>query len=243
MRMATYLYCVRADASLAPGSLEGIDASLVRDVAAGGLFAWVSDVDTTVAPTVDRLKAHDVVCAVALQVGDTPLPIRFGQTFADDAAAIQAIASREAALRARLTRVSGCVELRVVVTSGRHTDVNDDPTETKGVDALDDASKGVDDPARPGTAFLRRLAREGRADLAREVGCEEIRHAVRTRAQAFVVDQQRCESARGLSFFPVLVRRANVEAFRAAVSETLSPQSIDLSVLGPFAPYSFAGDA
>lgn len=242
--MATYLYCVRADASYAPQFLAGIDASIVRDVEAGGLLAWVSDVDESIAPTVDRLKAHDAVCAAALEKGETPLPIRFGQTFSDDAAAIQAIGSREAALRARLTRVAGCVELRVVVTRGREGDANDASTETSEDEAPEAAPvSGAAAPAGPGTAFLRRLAREGRADLAREVGCEEIRHAVRTRAQALVVDQQRCESARGLAFFPVLVRRANVEAFRAAIDETLSPQLIDLSVLGPFAPYSFAGDA
>ena len=237
--MSTYLYCVRRDAIHAPPGLVGVDGAGVRDVEAAGLIAWVSDVSGPVEATVERVRAHDDVCAVALQDGDTPLPIRFGQTFDDDAAARDAVASRGAALASRLTRVSGCVELRVVVTQGRDERLSD---------GLGDVGEpaGTEDEAvdlGPGTAFLKRLAREGRGDLAREVGCEEVRHAVRTTAKSLVVDQQRCESARGLSFFPVLVRRTNVEAFRTAVAETVSPQSISLSVLGPFAPYSFAGDA
>jgi hypothetical protein len=87
------------------------------------------------------------------------------------------------------------------------------------------------------------LAREGRADLAREVGCEEVRHAIRAAAKSLIVDQHACEFARGRAFFPVLVRRTNVDAFRSAVAEMLSLKPFGLSVLGPFAPYSFAGDA
>ena len=238
--MLTYLYCVRRDVIPVPSGLTGIDDASVRDVAAAGLMAWVSDVSTPPSATVEHLRAHDAVCAVALDGGDTPLPIRFGQTFADDAALVSAIASRAASLASRLTRVSGCVELRVVVAQGRDGPTNDEPG-----NATEATMSGVEsvDPPGPGTAFLQRLARAGRADLAREVGCEEVRHAVRTAVKSLVVDQQRCESARGVSFFPVLVRRTNVDAFRTALGETLSPQAISLSVLGPFAPYSFAGDA
>ena len=102
---------------------------------------------------------------------------------------------------------------------------------------------GLTDADGPGTAFLKRLAREGRADLARDVGCEEVRHAIRAAANSLIVDQHSCESARGRAFFAVLVRRASVDAFRSAVAEMLLFKAFGLSVLGPFAPYSFAGDA
>ena len=241
--MTTYLYCVRNDTGGLPAGLTGIDGGPVRVIEAAGMAAWVSEVsEESIGPTVDRVKAHDAVCASALETGETPLPIRFGQTFGDDAATASAIASRQAALRERLTRVSGFVELRVVVTRGRETDVNESSSAVEeGKESATSESLTRDDG--PGTAFLRRLAREGRADLAREIGCEEIRHAIRTSANLLVVDQHRCESARGLAFFPVLVRRPNVAAFRWAVAGILSSQRIDLSVLGPFAPYSFAGDA
>ena len=120
--MATYLYCVRSDALEPPTALVGVDGAPVRAIDAA-LTAWVSDVnDVAVTPTVERLQAHDAVCAAALEVGETPLPIRFGQAFADDAASVSAIDTRAPALRTRLTRVSGCVELRVVVTHGRETE-------------------------------------------------------------------------------------------------------------------------
>jgi gas vesicle protein GvpL/GvpF len=242
--MATYLYCLRSDAAAAPPppGLEGIDGAAVYAIESAGLVAWVSDLSSVVSPTVERVKAHDQVCAAAMSLGETPLPIRFGQTFADDSSIVAAIESRASTLRRRLTRVAGCVELRLVVTKGRDTDVNQTPHVSSAENRPFVAETGSD-PTRPGTAFLRRLARAGRDDLAREVGCEGARHAVRAIAKSLVVDQQPCESARGMAFFPVLVRRPDVDRFRAAVAEWLSTQPIDLSVLGPFAPYSFAGDA
>jgi hypothetical protein len=232
--VATYLYCIRADAAEPPHDAIGIDGSPVRAVDASALVAWVSDVaDGAVDVTIDRLKAHDGVCAAALAVGETPLPIRFGQSFADDAALIRGVIERETTLRERLERVAGCVELRVVVTRGREADVN----EPMHIDDSETQQEG------PGTLFLRRLARVGRADLAREVACEAARHAVRAAASAFIVEQQRCEATRGLAFFPVLVRRSDVSVFRDMAETILSSQQIDLSILGPFAPYSFSGDA
>ncbi len=236
--MATYLYCVRIDPVAPPDWLVGLDGHRVRSVDANDLLAWVSDVsDTTIEPNVSRVKAHDAVCAAALEDGDTPLPVRFGQTFTDDASAVSGIASRADALRRRIARVAGCVELRVVITRGRASDV------TSGTPLPDPSAADEGEPEGPGTAFLRRLARASRAELAREIGCEEARHAIRAAAKDLIVDHQRCETARGLSYFPVLVKREDVAAFRDLATNTLPSQSIDLSVLGPFAPYSFAGDA
>jgi hypothetical protein len=238
--MATYLYCLRSDDHSVPAGLAGIDGAPVRSIHAARLIAWVSDVDgPSVGVTVERVRAHDAVCAASVGIGETPLPIRFGQAFADDAAVVQAVVARRHALEPRLERVAGCVEMRVVVTRGR------DVTEQTSVIDADRSDVPVDVEALegPGTAFLRRLARTGRADTAREVGCEEVRHAVREQARGLIVEHQACEAARGLAFFPVLVRRADVDQFRGAVSETLLSHAIDLSVLGPFAPYSFAGDA
>lgn len=241
--MATYLYCVRTETRTVPTGLAGLEGAPVRCIRAGSLAAWVSDVpELDIAATVDRVRAHDTVCAAALDEGDTPLPIRFGQTFAHDAATVDALMEREAALAKRLARVSGCVELRVVVRRGRPVDDAIESGVGSGATAASDATH---DGALegPGTAFLRRLANEGRADLAREVACEEVRHAVRSAAKPFIVEHQRCEAARGISYFPVLVRRADVAPFQAAVSATGLARTIDFSVLGPFAPYSFAGDA
>ena len=238
--MATYLYCLRSDDHSVPAGLAGIDGAPVRSIHAARLIAWVSDLNgPSVDPTVERVRAHDAVCAASVVVGETPLPIRFGQAFADDAAVVHAVVARRHALEPRLERVAGCVEMRVVVTRGR------EPAEPRASMDADRSGGPVDRDVLegPGTAFLRRLARTGRADIAREVGCEEVRHAVREKARGLIVEHRACEAARGLAFFPVLVRRADVDQFRGAVGESLLSHVIDLSVLGPFAPYSFAGDA
>ena len=70
MRMPTYLYCLRTDRAHPPDGLTGVDGAMVHAVDVSGLMAWVSDVAEGVAPTVDRLRAHDAVCAAALAAGD-----------------------------------------------------------------------------------------------------------------------------------------------------------------------------
>jgi len=238
--MRTYLYCVRSDRPEVPIGLVGIDDAPVRSIDAASLVAWVSDSESTsIDVTVERVKAHDAVCSAALSVGETPLPIRFGQSFANDDRAREAIGARRVPLESRLARVTGCVELRVVI---RHVG-DPPPAAQRAADVVDETTIANEGP---GTAFLRRLARASRADIARDVGCEEVRHAVREAARTLVVDQHPCEAARGISYFPVLVRRGDVGELRTVLSDQLSSQAIaaiDLSILGPFAPYSFAGDA
>ena len=238
--MPTYLYCLRSDGPEPPAGLTGVDGGPVRAIDAAGLVAWVSDVSDKVTATIDRMKAHDAVCAAALAAGETPLPVRFGQTFRDDAAAVSELESRNAPLRRRLTRIAGCVELRIIVTGG------DRVSDTSAAKAREQPPGSAEAPPKedgPGTAFLKRLAQEGGADLAREAACEDLRHAVRSAAKSMIIGQHPCESSRGVSFFPVLIRRTDVDAFRSALAEMLTFKATGLSVLGPFAPYSFAGDA
>jgi len=241
--MPTYLYCLRTDRAGPPAGLTGVDGAVVYAVHGSGLVAWVSDVADKVTPTVGRVKAHDTVCAAALAAGETPLPVRFGQTFSDDASVVSALTAREAVLRPRLARIAGCVELRLVMPRDPDSSRGES---TVGTTMLDPTSAGTNashSADGPGTAFLKRLARRDRADLALSVGCEDVRRSVCSVTRSLIVGQQPCESARGISFFPVLVRRADVDTFRSAVAETLRIKAIPLSVLGPFAPYSFAGDA
>ena len=245
--MGTYLYCIHAEPVGVPASLVGIDGAAVRALELPSLDrpsldlppleAWVSDVrGLPVTVSVDRMRAHDAVCAAALHANETPLPIRFGQTFANDADATAAISAKALQLSKRLRRVAGCVELRVVV---RPNLAEESSSAGADVATAEDAS-GRD---RPGTAFLRRLAREGRAEIGREVSCEDARHALRTAAKSLIVDQQPCESARGVSYFALLVRRDDVDAVRDIASHVLGWQSNHAVVMGPFAPYSFADDA
>jgi hypothetical protein len=234
--MGTYLYCIHADPVGVPASLVGIDGASVRAVDASSLEAWVSDVrEVPVTVSVDRMRAHDAVCAAALDSPETPLPVRFGQAFATDEAARAAIAAKVAQLSSRLRRVSGCVELRVVVRP-----VESDISSVGAEVATDEDATDVN---RPGTAFLRRLAREGRSDLAREAACEGARRTLRAEAKELIVEQRPCETGRGVSYFALLVRRSDVGTVRELANRVLSSQSLQTLVMGPFAPYSFAGDA
>ena len=235
--MGTYLYCIHAEPVGVPASLVGIDGAAVRALDLPSLEAWVSDVGgLSVTVSVDRMRAHDAVCAAALDANETPLPIRFGQTFASDADARAAIAAKASQLSHRLRRVAGCVELRVVLRPGERGEGS-----SAGADVATDEDASIGD--RPGTAFLRRLAREGRADIGRDMLCEEARHALRTAAKSLIVDQQACEAARGVSYFALLVRRSDVDTVREIAARVLGSQSYRAVVMGPFAPYSFADDA
>ena len=235
--MATYLYCIHADPVGVPASLLGIDGASVRAVDVSSLEAWVSDVrEVPVTVSVDRMRAHDAVCAAALQSHETPLPIRFGQAFASDDDAKAAIAAKATQLSNRLRQIAGCVELRIVVRPRVESEMS-----RSGVDAATD--EHASDVERPGTAFLRRLARAGRADLAQEVACQEARRALRIEAQSLIVDQQPCETARGVSYFAMLVRRRDVDSVREIATRVLASQPLQTLVMGPYAPYSFAGDA
>jgi hypothetical protein len=234
--MGTYLYCIHGDPVGVPASLVGIDGASVRAVDVSSLEAWVSDVrEVPVTVSVDRMRAHDAVCAAALDSAETPLPVRFGQAFATDEAAKTAIAAKATQLSRRLRRVSGCVELRVVVRPL----VESNASTTGAAVATDENATDV---GRPGTAFLRRLAREKRAGLSREVACEGARRTIRTEAKDLIVEQRPCETARGVSYFALLVRRSDVGTVRELANRVLSSQSLQTLVMGPFAPYSFADD-
>jgi hypothetical protein len=100
--VASYLYCVRSDAQQPEGVVgHGRRASPTYRLpgrSSRGLATLRRPVDVTV----ERLRAHDAVCAAALTHGDTPLPIRFGQSFADEPRSC-AVADREA----RSSRAAG----------------------------------------------------------------------------------------------------------------------------------------
>lgn len=109
----TYLYCLTAPAAPdPPPATVGLDGGPVRRVG----DAWVSDVESrSVHATVERIRAHDDVVAAALATGSTPLPARFGQTFATDDDCLGVLSAKAAKMSAGLARVAGMVEMTVVL--------------------------------------------------------------------------------------------------------------------------------
>ncbi len=157
----TYLYCITQPIAAGPPSeTAGVDDTPVRRLA----DAWVSDVPSLVVrPTVDRIRAHDAVVATALDTGTTPLPARFGQTFATDAACVQALAGRGDALRVALARVDGCVEMTVLL----HAET--------GTETDSDASMG------PGRRYLERLGRLAAAGRRVDAAVAPLLRAAKTK--------------------------------------------------------------
>jgi hypothetical protein len=137
----TYLYCLTTPAAPDPPTgVVGLDGGAVRRLG----DAWVSDVSSrSVKASVERIRAHDAVVSAALGTGSTPVPARFGQTFADDNECVAVISAKKETMSAGLARVAGMVEMTVVLR-----------TQT----TLDSSS---------GTAYLQSLAR--REHTARDV--------------------------------------------------------------------------
>ena len=190
--------------------------------------------------TVERLRAHDDVCAAALAVGDTPLPIRFGQTFG----AMMPRDRRDRLTRKRrsVSRCEGVADAWSFASSSRKaatTNVSDD-LET----SVRPSGIGIDAAIRD---RVRRFfsvwpERDGPISRARwpakRSPCSS--HRERNRSWSINNAAKRLEGWRSFRCLSV-ERTSSVSA--ALAEKSCHPNKSDLSVLGPFAPYSFSGDA
>lgn len=245
--MATYLYCLLpapAAADAVPRGLVGIaDApvrALVVDAGGGAIAAWVATLRDDVLRTADRRDlaalavTHDAVVQVALETGQTPLPARFGQRFADDAACIADIRRRAASLRGAVARVAGCVEMSVLLVEARAGD-----RLRASVPASETSSRVEQHAGRRYLESLRERARletaqhaEAQAELARVTGLV----APLVRAGTMRRD------SRGMWSVSHLVPRESVNAYQERVAGLVASGQRRFVVAGPRAPYSFAGD-
>lgn len=230
-RLAIYLYCLLRAVREPPAHLLGIDGSLVRAVDLGGLGAWVSD---TAAPTMvaspEGARSHDRVVRTALE-RETPLPARFGQIVADEAALAEVVSSRRAAFESALETVAGTVEMtvRVLVPSG---------ADAGGAGKVTESGKG----ATSGRDYLERVAAVQRQErnLLAEGGIvrDRVSAAVRglVRAEAFAG----ATAGSSMATLSHLVPRENVEAYRSALLVVRDGEpALAIMVSGPWAPYSF----
>ena len=98
--MMTHLYCVlpNDERSTVPVGLRGLDEAPVRALTIDHLVAWVSDVEGRSAIEISGVKTHDAVVETALATGSTPVPARFGQRFASDAACRDALGRQAGAI-------------------------------------------------------------------------------------------------------------------------------------------------
>ena len=225
--MPTYLYCVLPIAAEAPTPMPiGVGGTLARVLRADPIAAWVETVgERSLVPTVERVKAHDVVTETALITGFTPLPARFGQTFETDDACIAALRAQEARLLADLDAVRDLVEMRVVIALAA-----DRPA--------DPVAQGS---GSPGRAYMQRLmgmrgeervarsaASSLRNELRRVVGPFVRREACAVRASPTIVTLSH------------LVSRADAARYKAAMRDARFTTPVEQFVVqGPGAPYEF----
>jgi hypothetical protein len=218
--MATYLYCVLPHTEGLVPPPSGVGGARVRVVAGEELDLWVSDVSPGQCDEGEAARAHEAVLLAALQAGRTPLPARFGCTFASDDACVRELSRRREALRPLLHRVHGMVEM-TVTTMVPSLPV---PSMTAG-------------GAQP-TSHL-----QLRADTERRT--RSVLEAVRARLSRALGPVSRSEVATMRGSDPLalrvayLVPREMEQEFRAVVSVVAHETATTLVVGGPAAPYDF----
>ncbi len=229
--MPVYLYCILAsDVAVTPELVLGVDGATVRALDAGPLRAWVSDVgDRPLAPTPERVRAHDRVIRAAMAV-ETPLPARFGQVVAADEAVRDVIRERQPRLTAALRTVRGAVEMTVRVLldaplQAREERISAPATGREYLDRIREAER-VAEAAREGADFLHARIANTVATVVRA----EVRAPSRSPPQSLTVAH--------------LVARERVSEYRSALHALREEDpAMTLLISGPWPPYSFAESA
>jgi hypothetical protein len=204
-----------------------VDAVPVRGLDAAGVSAWVSDIaDTSLAPSVARARAHDDVVRDAMARA-TPVPARFGQVMADDAALARWLDERRGSLVESLARVQGCVEMTVrILLAGRET-----PTPGPA-------------PRESGSAYLRwvrerqqsRQSVTDQAEFLRQGVAQAVEEAGVVREVRWATVAPGARSLEAAHLVPRDLIARHREVVRSAVERD---NRMKVMLSGPWAPYTF----
>lgn len=219
-----------------PAGLRGMAGEAVRPVAVAEgarLAAWVSDLpEEPGRATVELVRVHDSVVRAALE-SETPLPARFGQSFASDAALGLALEARAAELEGALARVRGQVEMTVRIL-------------LSGAPAPERAAS--EPPATPlaggaGKAYMARLRARQQASTELKKEAEFLQARVARAVDGHARAEVSSPVMPGTNSFSLshLVAREAIGEYRLAVDSLVKcDPALRLLVSGPWAPYSFA---
>ncbi|MGH7482448.1 MAG: GvpL/GvpF family gas vesicle protein [Longimicrobiales bacterium] len=223
-----YLYCVVGEEA-DPSDVTGIGGGRVRALPLSGIRVWASALERAPHPHVQRMREHNAVVTAALDAGDTPVPLRFGQWFSDERQALDALRPRLDALRASLARVRDSVEYGIRVI---------DPAATTPVTV----AAPPEAPAPSGRAYIERAAaRIAARDRARR-SADEVATALDQLVGPLVRERkvEPLRSRSGVATIAHLVARADetdylerVRAIRGRLPE------YRFLFTGPWPPYSF----
>jgi len=232
--MKTHLYCVLPQGDrVLPSGLSGVAGARVRAIPVEGVVAWVSDVERDVPVSVEGVRAHDAVVEAALEMGPTPVPARFGQRFADDAACLSALSSRAASVERLVTTVQGFVEMTLVLTPSTRRMLRDLQPVLPEMFDLDSSGTG----RRYLEALRARDDATGAVRSSLGALAERLDDATRDWVvRSAVHDQVTRLPLRTISH---LVARGSVAPYRRALEEVRPDGEFRFLLIGPRAPYSF----
>jgi hypothetical protein len=221
-----------------PAGLTGIDGAAVRALDIDRMVAWVSDAQPRPRPpeiaediAIAGVREHDAVVEAALGTGITPVPVRFGQRFANDEACAQGLARNAGRISTLLEAVQGFVEMTLILAPSTRRVV---------ADLIPVLPEMVGEGA--GRRYLESL-RE------REAATGSVRQALDTLGQRLSVAAQefvrRVSVHENLAKMPMraishLVARDVVDRYRESVGAVHPTADYRFLVVGPRAPYSFA---
>lgn len=215
--MPTLLYGLTPTGEPGPAAAAGIGGAPVRELPCGPLRAIVSTVDAKPVASMDVVREHDEVLRRFVDAGATVAAVRFGQSFADDAACAAEVAERAPRLVALLEAHRGCVEMRVLLPA----------------DTASETQPAAGAPG-PGRAYLEAL--RSRGQVAPHLALAPML-APSVRAERVERFASRTGAVRGIAFAH-LVPRDDVAAYRQAVRAI--PALAAARVVGPLPLYTFA---
>ncbi|MBA2671971.1 MAG: GvpL/GvpF family gas vesicle protein [Gemmatimonadetes bacterium] len=226
-------YCVRHAGDPAPdSSLTGVLGAGVRLLEDDELGLWVSYVEHRPGLAEGHLREHDRVVRSALR-SCTPLPLRFGATFSDEAAALVVLRERREQFSVSLSELANRVEMGVRISqvpSSRSTTPDPEP-----------AGAAVN-PPRTGREYLEARRREMEAAASAKAAAEQALDRVAAGFADLDLPSRReiVPQERVLGLVAHLVHRQQIGNYRHRVlqlKQTLP--DLDLVASGPWAPYSF----
>jgi hypothetical protein len=223
--MKLYVYCLCADLDTFDNSVFGVTGAVVRVLKIEDISVLVSDCEA-VAATQENMLAHAAVVR-SVCTRTTPVPFRFG-TLATEPQLRSFITSNEVAIANKLAHLSGCVEmdLKIVWQSSNA------------------AAARPDQPAGPGTAFLREKRRELLGDDQTLAQRAELSSLLSEEPGNLVKEEKislgSSENAWLARVFH-LVEASKIKEYRQKMQALREQRpELQLEVSGPWPPYSFA---
>ncbi|MGH7475717.1 MAG: GvpL/GvpF family gas vesicle protein [Longimicrobiales bacterium] len=220
-----YLYCAVPRACAPPAELRGLDAARVSVLAAQPISVWTSSAESAPSPTIEHIRQHHAVVARPLELGYTPIPLRFGQWLASPAEVTRRLHEQAAAFASALEAVAGAVEYGVRIA-------RPGAAEPAGSDTA---------PARTGRQYLEVAAARLRAEQEAETVAASVADTIATEAgpatrRVIVMPA----TAHGATSIAALVERDAEPTFDLAM-DAVRRRFPDLRFLvtGPWPPYSF----